>query len=613
MSSTLRVNPDRRSAWHRHQWILWVTGAAFVCIAVTAAIFTIAARRFEPYVRARIVDELAQHFHTRVELASFHVAVQHGQSGEWGLWAQGKGLRIWPPNLQGSDLPVETTPGSLPLIDLGDFSFHLPLRSEMMQHLRISEVRLKDLKIVVPPHSGRDPEAGIRATRSPQESPGTPASLANVTVERVVCEGGDILLQTDKPNRAPLEFPIAHLQLSHVAVGKPIAFQAELTNPRPQGVIHTAGDFGPWLVSDPGGSPVTGKYLFDHADLSTFNGIAGILSSSGTYEGTLRQITAEGDANVPDFRLTGFGNDLPLVAKFHARVDATDGDTWLEPVEATLGRSHFTTRGKVVRIIAASPAPVAAISESKLQKPSAGKAAETPAPAVPAAPMLPKNAPRSGHVIDLNVEVDRGHLEDFMRLVSHSANPLLVGPVAAHANLHIPPGPQPVHLRMKLDGSFKLQDALFTNERIQDRVEELSLRGQGRPDAMKNTDPNSIRSTMEGAFHVDRGIIGLPDLTYTVPGASVALNGSIAFSGHIKFEGAARMDATVSRIVGGWKGFLLKPVDRYFRRDGAGALIPIHIRGSRDAPEIGVDLGRLKQTSPERPGEKANTAAQKAH
>jgi hypothetical protein len=55
-------------------------------------------------------------------------------------------------------------------------------------------------------------------------------------------------------------------------------------------------------------------------------------------------------------------------------------------------------------------------------------------------------------------------------------------------------------------------------------------------------------------------------------------------------------------MVGGWKGILLKPADRFFKKDGAGTLVPIHIRGTRESPDFGVDLKRLKPTSPATPG-----------
>jgi len=43
-----------------------------------------------------------------------------------------------------------------------------------------------------------------------------------------------------------------------------------------------------------------------------------------------------------------------------------------------------------------------------------------------------------------------------------------------------------------------LDEAQFSNAKIQGSIEQLSLRGQGRPKEMKTTDPASIHSKMEG-------------------------------------------------------------------------------------------------------------------
>ena len=94
----------------------------------------------------------------------------------------------------------------------------------------------------------------------------------------------------------------------------------------------------------------TGDYRFENADLGGFKGIAGILSSTGSYQGTLRDLIVDGETETPDFRLTHFGTALPLQTKFHARVDATNGDTWLDPVEATLGSSHMWVQGPIVGV-----------------------------------------------------------------------------------------------------------------------------------------------------------------------------------------------------------------------------------------------------------------------
>jgi hypothetical protein len=369
-----------------------------------------------------------------------------------------------------------------------------------------------------------------------------------------------------------MEIEIAHFKLTNVSSGGAMGFDAELTNPRPVGTIHSTGSFGPWQAGDPGESPINGDYRFDHADLSIFKGIAGILNSTGRYSGTLRELAADGDVDVPDFRLSHFGNELPLHTHFHARVDATNGDTWLEPVEATLGHSHFFAQGQVVRVLAAE----------------AG------------APLHSK-----GHDIALNINVDRARIEDFLRLASHSTTPLLTGNLAVKAALHIPPGPAPIHERMTLAGRFTLDQARFTSAKIQDRIEELSLRGQGRPGALKTTEAASIHSKMQGDFQLAGGVITLPDLDYTVTGAEIQLKGAYGLEGGtLDFTGTARTDATVSQMVGGWKGLLLKPADRFFKKDGAGALVPIHIEGTREAPEFGIDFDRMKGKRPEGAGGK---------
>ena len=85
----------------------------------------------------------------------------------------------------------------------------------------------------------------------------------------------------------------------------------------------------------------------------------------------------------------------------------------------------------------------------------------------------------------------------------------------------------------------------------------------------------------------------LPALEYTVPGAKIQLAGTYGLAnGALKFAGTAKMEASVSKMVGGWKGMLLKPADRYFKKNGAGTEFPIHIEGTREAPKFGIDFGR---------------------
>ena len=331
---------------------------------------------------------------------------------------------------------------------------------------------------------------------------------------------------------------------------RPIEFEAELTNPKPVGVIHAAGSLGPWPADDPGETPIRGRYTFSHADLSTFRGIAGILSSNGNFEGTLRTVAVDGGADVPDFRLTHFGNPEPLHTHFHARVDGTNGDTWLDPIEATLGSSHIRTRGQVVRV--------------------------RPRDSAHAQPYASANLPPladGGHDIILKIDVDRGRIEDFLRLANRSQTPLLTT-IVLNASLHIPPA-QPVYQRLRADGtlfSTRPVSPMKTPERY-----PRSEPGPGHPEAVKTSNANDVNSAMEGAFQMADAVITLPDLrspSYPTRGnlLSAALTNG-AHAGHCVANGRRLERHAVASC---------RPL---FRGSGAGT-VPILIRAPNDAPEF---------------------------
>lgn len=550
----MELTARRAQFWRRHRLLTWVGGVLLLALGVLTAVVLIVARRVEPLLRAQIVKGLENHFHARVELDSFHVTLRNG------LWVEGTGLRIWPPG-------TETAGSETPLIRLAEFRFHAPLEFKPGQAIRISVVQLKGLEVDVPPrsHFAHDAGAAKGATRDDAWPAKAAMGMLGLNVESVECSGAHLTVETSKPGKLPLEFAIAHLKMTGIDDNGAMDFEAELTNPMPVGTIHTQGKFGPWVVSDPGETPLMGDYRFEHADLSGFSGIAGILSSTGHYAGTLREITVDGETDTPDFRLTHFGTALELHTKFHARVDGTNGDTWLEPVEATLGSSHLWARGQIVRVAAGA-----------------------------------NGVGAGGHDIALMVNVDRGRVEDFLRLTSGSGTPMLTGALTMKADLEILPGPAPVHERLTLKGTFALDDAQFTSAKIQDRVAELSARGLGQPKDAKNGGPADVRSTMSGNFALADGVVRLPALKYTVPGAVIDLKGSYGMDGGtLNFAGSAKTEATVSAMVGGWKGMLLKPLDRYFKKDGAGTEVPIHIGGTKENPEFGIDFGRMKGSSAE--------------
>jgi hypothetical protein len=576
---------------------MWLAGIVAVVLIGVSVALSIVARRFEPYVRARIVQGLEQRFHTHVELDGFHVQVNNIRQGEWGIWATGQGLRIWPPHPMNGVQALDTSVSSgAPLISLNEFSFHVPLRWSQTKEIHIGEVRLKGMHIRVPPRV-KNPETGEQSRGSisqlaksasgqePDEMVATDSEpegkkLPALRIDRVVCDDADLLLETNKPGKLPMHFPIPHLTLTKVTPGGAMGYVADVLNPKPLGPVHAAGSFGPWVTADPGMSSISGTYHMEKAEMGVFKGIAGLITSDGKFAGTMRNISITGTANVPDFRLIHFGTPMPLATRFDARVDGTDGDTWLDKVDATLGHSQFQTSGKVVRVRLDVNGNVTTAQSGQLVL--------------------------DGHVIDLNVNVPHGQMEDFMKLTSKNGTSLLTGILQTKAHLMIPPGHDTVEHKIKLDGTFDLSNARFASDSVQAKIEQLSLRGQGKPGELKTADPTLVRSEMRGTFHMENAVITLPDLVYSVPGADIQLKGSYALSGALAFDGTARMEATVSQMLGGWKGLLLKPADKFFKKDGAGTLVPITVKGTREAPEFSVDFSRmgLKGTRPERPDQK---------
>jgi len=570
----------------RRRWALAAGGALLLVVAATGGVAAWLAHRAEPYLRARIVEGLGERFHARVELDSFHLSLGNSLRGEWGVWAVGKGLRIWPPaEVQGIAVPAtaqgnakpragvpvgtertgmdgtgapatEETATAVPvrpLIQLDEFRFHVPLRYQAGRTVHIALIEVNGLNVDLPPqshfsHMEAKPGAGSAAG----------ARAQGFSVDRIECKRVNLTLETSKPGKLPQVYAITRLRLDGYSSGSAVRFDGDLTIPRPQGAVHTQGSFGPWKVEDPGESVVSGDFTLAHGDLGVFKGIAGKMDASGHYQGTLRDLSVTGVTATPDFRLTHFGTALELRTSFNARVDVTNGDTRLDAVDAQLGRARFRTHGEIVRVAADAT--------------HAG-----------------------GHDIALDVDAKGAPVEEFLKLTSHSGTPLLTGAVTFKAALHIPPGPVPVHQRLRLDGNFTLEQARFSSEQIQKGIEQLSLRAQGRPSSVKNEDPLAVRSQMQGDFHVANASLRLPGLDYSVPGAEIQLHGTYGFDGGtLGFAGTAKMQATVSQMVGGWKGLLLKPVDRLFRKQGAGTAIAIHIRGTREKPDFGVELGGME-------------------
>jgi hypothetical protein len=439
-----------------------------------------------------------------------------------------------------------------PILQISKLTVQGDYVSLMAEVKRVNFVKLEGLTITLPPKRPGEPRIPRLSANGGQKKPPPQFELA-----RILADGTMLRILPKTEGKEPLEWDLQKLTLTRVGPGKPMNFVATILNPRPKGEVRSSGSFGPWNGEDPGQSPVEGDYTFRDADLSVFKGIAGILSSDGKYRGMLERIEAEGTTDTPDFRLGDKGNRVPLKTDFRAVIDGTDGDTLLQPVNARLGSTYIVCRGGV-----------------------------TGTPGV------------KGKTINLQTQITKGRIDDLLRLAVNTKQPMMRGPIQLKANLLIPPGDRDVIEKMRLNGRFNMDRIVFSSAEVQQKLGELSQKAQGKP---KEQPEGNVASHFDGAFVLSNANLSLSDFTFAMPGADVQLAGSYGLrSEAIDMEGQLRMQARISQTQTGWKRIVLKPVDPFFAKDGAGAVVPIRIGGTKEKPEFGLRLRGKKKDEEQR-------------
>jgi len=534
--------PRRHPRWWRRRWFKIVVSLAIVGCIVFVAIAEYVIHNAEPILRQRVVETLSAHFHSPVELDHLDISLVKG------IEVEGTGLRIQ--SLAGANQPDH--PGNAPMLSVDHFAFRTRLRGLLHQPTRIAAVDVQGMELHIPPAGDRGHMFG------PHDNKHQPKIA--LLVNEIRCNNVKLFIETNKPGKDPLEFDIQNLDLHDVGRSQPFTYTAELINPKPIGEIRASGHFGPWDSDEPRETPLDGSYSFSHADLNTINSISGMLSSKGQFGGVLDHITIDGETDTPNFSLDVSDHPMPLHTVFHAYVDGTNGDTYLDPVQAQLLHSGFTAQGTVVRV--------------------KGK----------------------GHDIALDVDIPHARMQDLLQLGVKTDPPLMNGVLTMKAKLHIPPGPARVSQKVELAGTFHLVDVRFNKPQFQDKVDGLSARAQGNPKevAAVSTDRQAeVRSRMSASFSLGHGLMAVNDLHYQIPGALVLMNGVYSLDGNIfEFKGHVRTDATASQMVTGWKSWLLKPVDPFLKKDGAGLELPISISGTQGDVRFGLALhGTADETS----------------
>ena len=543
MTAAPATPPPRRWRW-RH-----LVAGLLVLLLVGAIVASFTVRpRLNAWAREETVTFLQDAFDSEVELGDLDVQL--------GLVFRVRGRDLVLRHKGRRDVP--------PLIEIASFDVSTALRQVLWTPRRIDFVEIEGLQFNIPPRYSQDeerfpnqkppsekpvgppaPTSAPKPAPAPRDAP--PRKPASLIITELSARQARMTIVPKEADKTPKVWDIRALVMSEVAPDRPMPFSADIENPLPKGTVVANGTFGPWASGEPGMTALEGTYTLAQADLGTIKGVGGIVDAEGTFDGVLERIVATGTSTTPDFHLDFAQQPISLTTTYTSVIDGTNGNTWLDPVHAVLGGStKLVATGGIVKVTRDAP----------------------------------------GRTIDLDVVIEEGRLEDVLRLAVDSDAPMMTGGLKVAAKLLIPPGDTRVAQKLRLDGQFSLHGAQFTSDLVQGKIDELSRRAQGQPEAQHIED---VLSDFSGRFRMANGAVTLPSLRFTTQGARVQLAGSYHIDGRLDFQGNIRMSAGVSQMVTGKKRFFLKAFDPLFKRDGA-TEFPIHIRGSVQKPEFGVDV-----------------------
>ena len=367
---------------------------------------------------------------------------------------------------------------------------------------------------------------------------------SSIVVDELIASGTDVEFISADQKTNSLTFDVHEALLRSVRWGSPIEYQLKFHNPNPPGEIIVEGKFGAWADGHPQDTPMSGNYTFEHADLGVYGGIGGILSSKGKFEGQFKRINVSGTTDTPDFVVTSGGHKHHLATHFDAYVDAMRGDTFLNRVEAHLGRTIVIARGAVA------------------------------------------GTGNKGKMANLQFSSRRGRIEDILGLFVTAPRSPMSGDLSFVARAQLPPGDRPFLEKIKLLAQFGIDDGSFTPETQKD-VNSLSAGARGE----NKDDPETVLTGLKGEVDLSGGVAQFSDLDFGVPGAKARLHGTYNIVNYrIDLHGNMKVDTKISKTSSGAKALLLKIMDPLFRKKKTGEVVPVHILGTYEKPQFGLDF-----------------------
>jgi AsmA-like protein len=506
---------------------LWLKGIAVVAVLFVAAVILLAL--YFPYSQRKVAESLRETLPGTLTVNHFRaIYLPHPGCIVEGLTFRSKS--------SGPDSPPFITVQKLTI--LGSYA-DLALRPH-----HIARMVLEGLQVRIP--------------RLGHGEYGGNSSKEQITIGEVIANGA-VLEIGRADGRAPLRFDLRTLTLKSVGARQALSYRVDMQNPEPPGEIRSEGRFGPFNSQSPVQTPLSGTYSFDRADLGVFHGIAGALTSRGTFSGNVEHINVEGTTEVPDFQVSRSENAGPLATRFQLSVDGTNGNVALVRVNATYAETEVDAKGSVAN-----------------------------------------RANYRGKFTALDFAISEGRIQDMLRLFVSEKTAPMSGVTSFRAHVTVPPEGKPFLKEVTLDGDFGIAGGHFEKPATQAKADDLSAAARGDKKAREaqqktpNIPQENVISDLRGRVALRDGVATFTDLSFKVPGADARLHGTYNLLNEaVNFHGTLKMDAKFSKSTGGIKSVFAKLIDPFVNKK-QGSVVPVVMNGTYAHPHFGLDLNPAK-------------------
>lgn len=456
------------------------------------------------------------------------------------------------PGFMATGITLARNPAAPPLGTVASIFVQGNWRDLLLFRERVREVDITGMRLSIP-------APGSAASK--QDFPtGSSSSFSGPDTEMDEVRIHNSSLDILRVGGGTYSFPIRLLTIRNLQKGRELSYSVDMDNAKPWGHIVSEGRFGPLNLRNLGATPLSGAFRFDEVQLKDIGELGGVLSSEGNFRGTLASIQAGVSAGTSDFSVDR-GQPTPVTAFMRCTINALNGNVVLDEIDGRSGMTTVHVQGGIVG---------------------------------------------SPKVTDVDIQVVAGRAQDVLRPFLSKNSPI-VGPVSLKSHAHIDPtGPGVTFLdRMHVKGFFDVPAEHLADSKMEKELSAFSERAQkAQPSKPAADDPQygeaprdaaDVVSSLKGDAGIEKGIVTTQQLNFAIPGASVELHG--AFSLHDKsvhLVGNLRMQSDVSHTATGLKSFLLKPLIPFFKKRGAGAVIPIAVYGKPGSYKVGQDLLKKK-------------------